>query len=188
MKQTVGSTFLHIARSRLVVHLTDQIRVCLETLDDKETWWRPNERSNAVGNLVLHCVGSTRHYIGYVVGGRQFVRDRDMEFAECRTIPKAALLTQLSVAVTEADEVLTSFDPTRLLDTTDRMPKPSTSTYMEIIGRQLVHYAAHGPNRLRDKASQGRRDRRPLANDPALRSDCSVDCRTTQSVACIPGW
>ena len=141
MSQTVDTTFLHIARSRLVVHLTGQIRACLDALNDQQIWWRPNEASNSIGNLVLHCAGSTRHYIGHVVGGRDFARDRDAEFAERTPIAKEELRHRLDEAVEEADRVLREFDPAQLLESTERTPKPST--YMQVIGLQLVHYAAH---------------------------------------------
>ena len=36
MKRTVESTFLHIARSRLVVHLREQIRACLDALNNEQ--------------------------------------------------------------------------------------------------------------------------------------------------------
>ena len=141
MSQTVNSTYLHIARFRLVVHLTGQIRTCLKALNDQQVWWRPNDSSNAIGNLVLHCKGSTRHYIGHIVGNNDFVRDRDAEFAERREIPRAELLAGLDLAASEADQVLGAFDPSRLLDATERTPKPST--FMQVITLQLVHYAAH---------------------------------------------
>ena len=136
-----GGTFLRMARSRLVVHLPAQIRTCLEALNDDMVWWRANDQSNAIGNLVLHCAGSTRHYIGHVVGGHDFVRDRDAEFAERTQIPRADLLARLDVAMREADTVLSSFDPNRLLDMTDREATPTG--YMQVIGLQLVHYSAH---------------------------------------------
>ena len=141
MTHTPAGTFLFIARSRIVVHLTEQVRLCLAALDDQQIWWRANERSNAIGNLVLHCAGSTRYYIGHVVGGSDFVRDRDGEFSERREIPKAELLSTLDVAVAEADTVLSTFDPEKLLEQTDRTPKPTT--FMQIIALQLVHYADH---------------------------------------------
>ena len=141
MEPTPESAFLETARSRMVVHLTGQIRTCLEVLNDQQIWWRANESSNAVGNLVLHCVGSTRHYIGHVVGDRDFARDRDAEFAERREIPAAELRARLDLAVAEADEVLAGFDPARLLEETDRTPEPSP--FLNVIGMQLVHYATH---------------------------------------------
>ena len=141
MSQTVDSTFLHIARSRLCVHLTGQIRTCLDALQPEQIWWRPNDASNAIGNLVLHCAGSTRFYIGYVVGNRDFVRDRDAEFAERRELPAAELRAHLDMAIEEADQVLSNLDPARLLDATERTPKPST--IMHVIGLQLTHFATH---------------------------------------------
>ena len=141
MEKTTETTFLHIARSRLVVHLTEQIRTCVNALNDQMIWWRKNEQSNSIGNLVLHCTGSTRFYIGYVVGGSDFVRDRDAEFAERREIAAQELLTDLDGAIEEADRVLSEFDPAKLLTITDRVPK--STTHMQVIGLQLVHYATH---------------------------------------------
>lgn len=141
MPMTTNAAFLEMARARLVVHLTEQIRTCVRALDDSMIWWRANEQSNSIGNLLLHCIGSTRFYIGHVVGHSDYVRDRDTEFAERREIPKAELLADLDRAVAEADQVLKTFDPDRLLETTDRGLKPAT--YMHHIGMQLVHYASH---------------------------------------------
>lgn len=141
MTRTLESTFLESARSRLCVHLTEQIRTCLDALKIEQIWWRPNESSNAIGNLVLHCVGSTRFYIGHVVGERDFVRDRPAEFAERREIPAAELRARLDVAIEEADAVLSAVDPARLLATTGRTPKPMT--LIEVISLQVAHYALH---------------------------------------------
>ncbi len=141
MEPTPSRTFLDMARARLVVHLTGQITACLGALNDPMIWWRANDQSNAIGNLVLHCAGSTRYYIGLVVGGRDFVRDRDAEFAERQEIPKADLLARLTFAVSEADEVFKTFDAGRLMETTDKGRRPGT--LMEVIGHQLVHYATH---------------------------------------------
>ena len=140
MTRTPENTFMYVARTRLVVHLTGQIRTYLDALDDSQIWWRPNSASNAVGNLVLHCAGSTRFYLGHVVGGHEFARDRDGEFS-ARDIPKVELRARLDAAVSEAAQVLAAFDPARLLEITDRTPNPTT--FMQVISLQLVHYATH---------------------------------------------
>lgn len=140
MTRTPSNTFLHVARTRLVVHLTGQVLTCLDALSDDQIWWRPNAASNAVGNLVLHLAGSTRYYFGHVVGERDFERDRDGEFS-ARDVSRDELLRRLSQAVAEADAVLEAFNPDRLLELTDRTPKPTT--FMQVIGLQLVHYATH---------------------------------------------
>ena len=141
MEPTPSSMFLEMARARIVVHLTGQITACLAALSDPMIWWRANGRSNAIGNLVLHCAGSTRYHIGHVVGGHDFVRDRDAEFAERQEIPKADLLARLTFAANEADEVFRTFDASRLMETTDTGRRPGP--LMEVIAHQLVHYATH---------------------------------------------
>tara|TARA_B100001123_G_scaffold83999_1_gene96166 strand:+ start:7723 stop:8244 length:522 start_codon:yes stop_codon:yes gene_type:complete len=140
-RESLHAHFLEIARQHLVVHLTEQITACLDNLNDQMIWWRANEKSNAIGNLVLHCAGSTRHHIGYVVGETDFIRNRDAEFTERSEIPKSDLLARLIFAVNEADEVLKQFDPGNLLKTPTRGTRPTS--YMEIIDYQLIHYAAH---------------------------------------------
>ena len=140
-KQTIESTFLQNARSRLCVHLTRQIQECLNGLQLEQIWWRPNEASNAIGNLVLHCVGSTRFYIGHVIGNSNFVRNRDAEFSERRSLPAEELLARLNIAIEEADDVLSHLDPTTLLTPAERALKPAI--VMDVISLQVAHYALH---------------------------------------------
>ena len=138
---SADATVVEVARARLCVHLTGQARACLDALKPEQVWWRPNEQSNAVGNLVLHCAGSTRFYIGRIIGGSDFVRDRATEFAERRELPPAQLRSHLDMAIEEADAALRRFDPARLLDMTDETPEPMT--LLEVIALQLSHYALH---------------------------------------------
>jgi len=140
-EQTIESTFLQSARFRLCVHLTRQVQECLNGLQLDQIWWRPNEASNAIGNLVLHCVGSTRFYIGHVIGNSDFVRNRDTEFSERRSLPVAELLAHLNIAIEEADDVLSHLDPATLLTPAERALKPAI--VMDIISLQVVHYALH---------------------------------------------
>ena len=140
-KKTIESTFLQNARSRLCVHLTRQIQECLNGLQLEQIWWRPNKASNAIGNLVLHCVGSTRFYIGHVIGNSNFVRNRDAEFSERRSLPAAELLALLNISIEEADDVLSHLDPTTLLTPAERALKPAI--VMDVISLQVAHYALH---------------------------------------------
>ena len=141
MTRTLETTFLHLARTRLVNHQAEQIRACLRELNDAQIWWRPNAKANSIGNLVLHLCGSTRFYLAHAVGGVEYVRDRPAEFAEREQIPRDELLRRLDEAVAKADRVLNAFDPSRLMDITDRTGK--SSTYAQIILHQLLHFTAH---------------------------------------------
>jgi uncharacterized damage-inducible protein DinB len=130
-----------IARNRICRELPPQITECLGVLDDGQIWWRPNAASNSVGNLVIHLCGSTRHFLGRGVGGSDYVRDRDGEFAEQGPIPRAALLTLLEGTVAEADRVIGALTPERLLESTQRIDPPLT--VLQCLMRMSHHWAYH---------------------------------------------
>src|SRR6202040_1112598 len=64
-----GALALATLRGRITRIIPEQIRACIEELSDEQLWWRPNEQTNSVGNLVLHLSGSMRHYLSPGVGG-----------------------------------------------------------------------------------------------------------------------
>jgi DinB superfamily len=49
---------------------------------DDETLWRTMPGvPNSAGNLALHVAGNLQHFVGAVLGGSAYVRDRDGEFS-----------------------------------------------------------------------------------------------------------
>ena len=141
MNDNNNRSLLNLARTRLVTHQAGQVRTCLDVLNEGQLWWRANEESNAIGNLVLHLCGSTRFYIGHGVGNSGYKRNRDTEFSEQGPVPKEELQAHFDSAMTEADRVLVAFDIDRITDTTDRTG-PLT-TYGELVWNQLLHFTAH---------------------------------------------
>ena len=49
--------------------------------DDESVWKTPDGISNSAGNLALHLAGNLRHFVGAVLGGGSYVRDRNAEFS-----------------------------------------------------------------------------------------------------------
>jgi uncharacterized damage-inducible protein DinB len=49
--------------------------------DDESVWKTPEGISNSAGNLALHLAGNLRHFVGAVLGGGSYVRDRNAEFS-----------------------------------------------------------------------------------------------------------
>jgi uncharacterized damage-inducible protein DinB len=137
----IAEGVLTIARNRMVKELPPQITECLDTLDEEQLWWRPNDTSNSVGNLVIHLCGATRHFLGRGVGGSDYVRDRDGEFAERGPIPRAALRTLLDGTVAEADRVIGALTPERLLETTKNIE--TSMTVLACLMRMSHHWAYH---------------------------------------------
>jgi len=141
MERDLGSTVLHMSRVRLLHDYPGQIDACLGLLTDEELWWRPNEQANAVANLVLHLSGSNRYHIEQVIGGRDVGRNRDAEFLARHSCSRAELLSTWSDALRVTDEVLSSLDPARLMETTDRTGK--VTTYAQILLHVTHHNAVH---------------------------------------------
>lgn len=128
-------------RSRITRILPAQIRACVEELTEEQLWWRPNEQTNSVGNLVLHVSGSMRHYLSRGVGGIEYHRDRPAEFAERGPIPKTQLLATFDETITQAATTLGSFDSSRFLEPTD---EPNyVPTVFDLIFNIAIHLATH---------------------------------------------
>jgi hypothetical protein len=69
------------------------------TLSEEQFWQRPFPFGNSFGHLVLHLTGNLNYYIGAEVGKTGYVRDRDLEFADPKLVPKAEALANFREAV-----------------------------------------------------------------------------------------
>ena len=122
METTTGNAttpeveFIEASRVFLRDDYLPKLLHCVEQLPDDELWWRPNDVSNSIGNLVLHLCGNVRQWIVASIGGTEFKRDRDGEFAARGPIPRSELIASLKQAVAEVDAVLAQLDSRRLLD------------------------------------------------------------------------
>lgn len=101
-------------RSRFEERYLPRIVGCLEQLSDEEIWWRPNEASNSIGNLVLHVCGNMRQWIISGLGGTPDRRERDREFAERGPVSGKALLEKFQQTVSEAGAVMARLQPVAL--------------------------------------------------------------------------
>src|SRR4029077_11011641 len=98
--------FLEFSRSKLVDEYWPRMRTCVESLTEEQVWWRPNEASNSVGNLLLHLHGNVQQWLGASFTRDDDARDRPAEFAARAHVPSAALLRQLDATVQQASAVL----------------------------------------------------------------------------------
>jgi uncharacterized damage-inducible protein DinB len=70
----------------------------LEAYPDEQLLWAlPPGLPNSAGTLALHLAGNLRHYVGALLGGDGYVRNRPEEFA-ARNVPRAAILEQIAAA------------------------------------------------------------------------------------------
>ena len=128
-------------RGRITRILPSQIRACVEELSEDQLWWRPNEQTNSVANLVLHLSGSMRHYLSRGVGGIESQRDRPSEFADRGSMSKEQLLATFDETIGQAAQTLQSFDTSRFLDATDE--QNYVPTVFDAIFNISIHLATH---------------------------------------------
>ena len=72
---------------------------------DDAVWAVAPGIANSCGTLVLHLVGNLRSYVGHVIGGIAYERDRPREFA-ARGLPRTDLLRELDAAIEAVDRAL----------------------------------------------------------------------------------
>jgi len=119
-----------------------KIERCVDVLSEDDVWWRANDESNSIGNLLLHLDGSTRKWILIVVAGRHIKRDRDAEFAERGPIPKSVLLARLRSTLAEVDGVLATLGAETLLERR-QSSKDEEVTVLWAVLHALEHFAMH---------------------------------------------
>lgn len=125
--------------------------------DDAALWRSLPGLANSAGNLALHVAGNLQHFLGAVLGGTGFVRQREAEFAR-REGTRAEVATELEAALAAVEAglgALTDADLARPFPVPmggDRLPAR----------RVLLHLATH----LAFHLGQAGYLRRALTRDP----------------------
>ena len=106
--------------------------------NSSDLWVVEGDIANSAGTLTLHILGNLNHFLGAVLDGSGYVRDRDREFSD-RGVPREDLVA----AIDETRSVVkTTFDNLREDDLAKDYPidvfdAPMTTGYF------LVHLATH---------------------------------------------
>jgi uncharacterized damage-inducible protein DinB len=137
----IAEDFIKRSRYHLAEDFTPKIERCLELLNDEQVWWRANEKSNSIGNLILHLCGNARQWIVCGIGGAPDARNRDAEFARRELIPRHELVSLLRNTMGEVDQALAGFDPESLSET--RTIQGLEVTAIEGILHVVEHFSMH---------------------------------------------
>lgn len=134
---------LFIAKSRAYLHETylPKLERSLAELIVEDIWWRANDASNSIGNLLLHLDGSTRMWVVSGVGGAPNLRDRQREFDERDRRPGVELLAQLKATLAEVDRVLAAVTDEQLAATIQVRDKQLTA--LAAIYHAVEHFSMH---------------------------------------------
>jgi uncharacterized damage-inducible protein DinB len=133
--------FIHHSRAFLTEEFLPRIRAVVEALPEEDLWWRPNEASNSIGNLVLHLAGNVRQWIVSGVGGLPDDRNRQGEFDRRDPLPARELLDRLTATVEEADAVLSALPEEELV--APRTIQGRETTVLGAVYHVVEHFSMH---------------------------------------------
>jgi len=141
--------FIRQARFCLQESYLIKIESALAVLGDEQIWWRPNELSNSIGNLLLHLAGNLRQWLIAGVGGAVYVRDREREFTEREQKSKSELLALLKTTLDEVDAVMADIEKEITLARSDEslqrvcLPQGFRQTVIDVIFHVVEHFSYH---------------------------------------------
>lgn len=106
--------------------------------DERQLWQHVPGMANVAGTLALHLAGNVRHYLGAILGGTGYVRDRASEFSR-RDVSRAELVAEIEAA---RSDIARTF--ARLTDESlpDRYPEVILEHHVET-REYLIHLLTH---------------------------------------------
>jgi uncharacterized damage-inducible protein DinB len=115
LKADLMTMFLDHSRKTLFEECWPRIRKTVEGLSEEQLWWRPNEASNSIGNLLLHLRGNVRQWLVTSFNRQEDQRNRAAEFAERAGGSAGEVLARLGATLDEAAGVLAGLTEENLL-------------------------------------------------------------------------
>jgi len=111
--------------------------------DDASVWKTAPGIPNSAANQALHVAGNLQHFVGTVLGGTGYVRDRDREFGR-REGSREEIKRELRAASRAASDVLPGLSDQRLAA---EFPEPVNGLPLRT-DRFLMHLCAHAAYHL----------------------------------------
>jgi uncharacterized damage-inducible protein DinB len=104
----VSADEIFLSRSRywLTKEYPTKLRHCVNVLPSEAVWTRTDERSNSIGNLLIHLAGNVTEWILGGVGRQTISRYRAGEFTQKTGRDASKLLDDLEAVLRKADSVL----------------------------------------------------------------------------------
>jgi uncharacterized damage-inducible protein DinB len=140
-QHATARAFIAHAEQFLLRDYLPKIERCLEKLSDEQIWWRANEESNSIGNLILHLCGNARQWIVCSIGSQPDSRNRDAEFEQRDPIARDELLTLLHSTLSDVQNTLQALDPAVVLE--QRKIQGNDVQILEAIFHVTEHFSMH---------------------------------------------
>jgi uncharacterized damage-inducible protein DinB len=137
----IARSFIERSRYYLGEEYPAKLHRAVAAMPPEALWWRPNEESNSVGNLLAHLTGNVRQWIVSGVGGAPDHRDRAAEFAAREGASADALLAALDAALADVDRVLAGLGAADLLE--PRTIQGRDVTVLDAVYHVVEHFSTH---------------------------------------------
>lgn len=137
----VSLPFLSDSRAFLTHDYLPKIERCVSQLTPEQIWFRANDASNSIGNLLLHLAGSSRYWAIEVIGGQPMGRVRQQEFDRREPLAADRLLADLRAAVADVDRRLAALSAETLLE--KRMSSDEEMTVLWCVYHIVEHFSMH---------------------------------------------
>jgi uncharacterized damage-inducible protein DinB len=105
-------------------------------------WHTEKHIANSAGNLCLHLIGNLNTYLGAVLGGTGYVRQRDLEFS-LKDVPRAELLEKLDATVKVVNDALDKLQPADLDKEYPMQVFEQSLTTAQFLAHLTTHLAYH---------------------------------------------
>lgn len=135
-------TLVSQIRIRIIEESIPRIKKCLTVLTEKQIWYKANDNTNSVGNLIIHLCGNARQWIISGLDHQPDERDRDYEFNEKGPIPKKVLINMLDILIVDLDDALGRIVETDLLKN-HTIQKHFKENGVSIIVHAIEHFSYH---------------------------------------------
>jgi uncharacterized damage-inducible protein DinB len=137
----LAALFLESSRKLLFGQHWPRMKTCVESLTTEQIWWRPNEASNSIGNLLLHLNGNVRQWLVTSFNRDEDKRNRPAEFAAKEGATAAELLDRLGATLDEAAQVLDRLTPAELLANYEVQGYRTNGLY--VVYHVVEHFGIH---------------------------------------------
>ncbi|WP_057936458.1 DinB family protein [Algoriphagus resistens] len=108
---------------------TEKLKLEISAYSQEENLWKVDGSiANSAGNLCLHLIGNMSHFVGKEIGGFDYTRDRDFEFAG-KNVPKSELIAGIEKLQNVVTASLEGLDESML----------EKDYPLEVFGRKMSH-------------------------------------------------
>jgi uncharacterized damage-inducible protein DinB len=146
---SAARAFIRHSRFRLRDDYRVKIAAAVDALSDEQVWWRPNEASNSIGNLILHLCGNARQWILAGVAGQPDTRRRADEFSRRDPMARDHLLRLLETTIADVDRQLAALDAEVTSEGSDAplqrvcVPQGFAQNVLDAVYHVVEHFSYH---------------------------------------------